>query len=52
MNCFDAALTVSGMVMHPGDIIVGDEDGVPASIVNGSFDRARVAPQRDRMMNS
>jgi RraA family protein len=70
-------VTVGGMIVHPGDIIVGDEDGVLAiapvdveaviegarrqhakeaaalaSIANGSFDRAWVAPQRDRMMNN
>lgn len=70
-------VTVGGMVVHPGDIIVGDEDGLLAiapadvaaviegarrqlakeaaalaSIANGSFDRAWVAPHRDRMMNN
>ncbi|MFL9964490.1 RraA family protein [Paraburkholderia sediminicola] len=70
-------VTVGGMIVHPGDIIVGDEDGVLAiapadvdaviegarrqqakeaaalaSIANGNFDRAWVAPQRDRMMNT
>jgi RraA family protein len=70
-------VTVGGMIVHPGDIIVGDEDGVLAiapadvdaviegarrqqakeaaalaSIADGSFDRAWVAPQRDRMMNT
>ncbi|NML30357.1 RraA family protein [Paraburkholderia antibiotica] len=69
-------VTVGGMVVHPGDIIVGDEDGLLAispadvdaviegarrqqakeaaalaSIANGTFDRAWVAPQRDRMMS-
>ncbi|QQC67018.1 RraA family protein [Paraburkholderia ginsengisoli] len=70
-------VTVGGMIVHPGDIIVGDEDGMLAiapadvdaviegarrqqakeaaalaSIADGSFDRAWVAPQRDRMMNT
>ncbi|HEY2024437.1 RraA family protein [Paraburkholderia sp.] len=69
-------VTVGGMVVQPGDIIVGDEDGLLAippadvdaviegarrqqakeaaaleSIANGTFDRAWVAAQRDRMMN-
>jgi RraA family protein len=69
-------VTVGGMIVHPSDIIVGDEDGVLAiapadvdaviegarrqhakeaaalaSIADGRFDRAWVAPQRDRMMN-
>lgn len=72
----NVAVTVGGMIVHPGDIMVGDEDGVLAiapadvdaviegarrqqakeeaalaSIANGTFDRAWVAPQRDRMMN-
>jgi len=69
-------VSVGGMVVHPGDIIVGDEDGVVAiapadvdaviegarqqhakeaaalaSIANGTFERAWVAAQRDRMMS-
>ncbi|MGA2552954.1 MAG: RraA family protein [Burkholderiaceae bacterium] len=68
-------VTVDGMLVLPGDIVVGDEDGVVAisppdvetviagarqqgakeaqslkSIAEGTFDRAWVLAQRDRMM--
>ena len=48
-------VTVGGMVVHPGDIVVGDEDGVLAiapSEVAAVMDGARRQPHEKMMMGS